>query len=235
MGSRGCLGLFKCMVAFVRSAWPMRLSGTMKSSGIVNQLEWIIWTRHVWVPQLNRSSLMIWRQTIFLLRDIFCRTRKTFPAQNLGSTHLWEAIFLFNITKQYYVYNKGLGSMHLLHVWSSSILLSLTTLPVWQDAWACRQTCSSWRFCWPSLPSNPTPGPHCLDSYPPPPSWPSSYQHPGCSSSHQMNYMNSFSNSPSSNFSFTMGASPKISERLFSDFVSYLFTNFMNWDLFHLL
>ena len=87
--------------------------------------------------------------------------------------------------------------MHLLHEWSSSILLSLTTLPVWQDAWACRQTCSSWRFCWPSLPSNPTPGPHCLDSYPPPPSWPSSYQHPGCSSSHQMNYMNSFSNSPS--------------------------------------
>ena len=109
------------------------------------------------------------------------------------------------------------------------ILLSLKTLPVWQDAWACRQTCFSWRFCWPSPPSNPNPGPHCSDSYPPPPSWLGSCQHQGCSSSHQMNYMNSVSNSPSSKVSHLWRENWQISERTFLLQVTHFSQKLPKW------
>ena len=114
------------------------------------------------------------------------------------------------------------------------ILLSLKTLPVWQDAWACRQTCFSWRFCWPSPPSNPNPGPHCSDSYPPPPSWLGSCQDQGCSSSRQMNYMNSVSNSPSSKVSHLWREHCQISERTFLLQVTFsLLKNFINGGRLH--
>lgn len=118
MGNWARLSLFQCMVAFARSAWPMRLKRTMKSSGIVNQLEWIIWTRHVGVAQLNGSSRMIRRQ-IMHEKSLL----QTFPAQNLI---MWDnSTFLSKMI----------------------IILNAPRAPLWKTSWAYWTKPSSLRLC----------------------------------------------------------------------------------------